>query len=51
VLEAGLLKPGDVLRHVKLPVEATINADGSLSVEAAPAPFTSRRLRRRHPRL
>lgn len=31
LLEAGLLRPGDRLRHVKLPVDATINADGTVS--------------------
>ncbi|MBU0608655.1 MAG: site-specific DNA-methyltransferase [Armatimonadetes bacterium] len=33
LLEAGLLKPGDKLRHIKLPVEAVVNADGTLSVD------------------
>lgn len=32
LLTAGLLQPGDTLRHVKLPVEAIINADGTISV-------------------
>ena len=32
LIEAGLLRPGDTLRHVKLPVEATVNADGTISV-------------------
>lgn len=32
LLSAGLLQPGDRLRHVKLPVEATVNADGTISV-------------------
>ena len=33
LLEAGLLHPGDRLRHVALPVEATVNADGTVSVD------------------
>jgi modification methylase len=32
LLEAGLLHPGDTLRHVKLQVEATVNAEGTISV-------------------
>ncbi len=33
LLEAGLLQPGDRLRHVKLPVEAVVNANGTVSVD------------------
>lgn len=32
LLDAGLLHPGERLRHVKLSVEATVNADGTISV-------------------
>jgi len=33
LLDAGLLQAGDRLRHVKLPVAAVVNADGTLSVD------------------
>jgi len=31
LLEAGLLQPGQVLRHIRIEVEATVNADGTLT--------------------
>jgi modification methylase len=33
LLEAGLLKAGDQLRHVAIATEAVVNADGSLTVD------------------